>query len=90
MMYMGYFSLTPALLALIACLIFSRFFLLARKRRLRDDINNSIFMFQDFRLIIGKVGGGGIGGGGGGEVIRVIWFVVESNLKTLKRTTLVS
>ena len=59
MMYMGYFSLTPALLALIACLIFSRFFLLARKRRLRDDINNSIFMFQDFRLIIGKVGGGG-------------------------------
>ena len=64
MMYMGYFSLTPALLALIACLIFSRFFLLARKRRLRDDINNSIFMFQDFRLIIGKVGGGGIGGRG--------------------------
>ena len=65
MMYMGYFSLTPALLALIACLIFSRFFLLARKRRLRDDINNSIFMFQDFRLIIGKVGGGGGVGGRG-------------------------
>ena len=38
----------------------------------------------------GGGGGGGIGVGGGREVIRVIWFVVESNLKTLKRTTLVS
>ena len=28
--------------------------------------------------------------GGRREGIRVIWFVVESNLKTLKRTTLVS
>ena len=42
---------------------------------------------------IGHMAGGrwgGFGGGGGREVIRVIWFVVESNLKTLKRTTLVS
>lgn len=42
---------------------------------------------------IGHTAGGrreGIRAGWGREVIRVIWFVVESNLKTLKRTTLVS